>query len=357
MTQTDSKPPKVVVANLDAHPLCALLPPLSAEDYEALREDIKAHGQRVPGIVWDSKVLDGWHRYRACIDLGLPFASQVFAGTLSEAIAMVKTLNIRRRHLSPTQRAFLAVELAKMEGGSFAPFGAKLPDTTEIMRNPQIPNAEGRPSAHLQEAAAAVQVSHRHAQRAKAVVTHGTAELVAATKSEQVSLVDAAEAAKAPPAQQKKAVAAVVQGEEKTLRAAIQKATKALPPSEDSEPLFDDNGIPIEGPGFFAFSDKPALLKLAAEISSSLPFLREVMGSVERGQHMPAGVDRALGKIVAQLKAAAYGCQCPYCWVNPEAEKCKTCFGQGWVPVSVQKALPDSLIQKAKRAWKHTQRG
>jgi hypothetical protein len=57
-------------ARLTQHPLSAAFPAMSADDFAALVEDIKVNGQREPVIVFEGMVLDGWHRYSACVAAG-----------------------------------------------------------------------------------------------------------------------------------------------------------------------------------------------------------------------------------------------------------------------------------------------
>lgn len=83
-------------------PYADLLPPLSTEEFDALRESIKADGVRVPVIVDDDdNVLDGHHRLK--IDPDAP--RKVLRG-LSEAEkqAFVFQANFVRRNLSPSQK-------------------------------------------------------------------------------------------------------------------------------------------------------------------------------------------------------------------------------------------------------------
>ena len=48
------------------HELARLLPPMTDEDYQRLRQDIKENGLREPITLYEGKVLDGMHRQRAC---------------------------------------------------------------------------------------------------------------------------------------------------------------------------------------------------------------------------------------------------------------------------------------------------
>jgi hypothetical protein len=51
---------------LTQHPISAAFPAMLEDDFITLMNDIKIHGQRLPILVYDDQVLDGWHRYRAC---------------------------------------------------------------------------------------------------------------------------------------------------------------------------------------------------------------------------------------------------------------------------------------------------
>jgi ParB-like chromosome segregation protein Spo0J len=49
-----------------------LVPPLSAEEYESLKQSIKQNGLWVPIVVNSQGViLDGHHRFKACQELGI----------------------------------------------------------------------------------------------------------------------------------------------------------------------------------------------------------------------------------------------------------------------------------------------
>ena len=89
------------------HPLSAAFPSMSSDDFAALVEDVRANGQREPVIVLDDMVLDGWHRYSACLQLDIKPAHFTFAG--ADPVAFVLSQNLHRRHLSASQRAAAVV--------------------------------------------------------------------------------------------------------------------------------------------------------------------------------------------------------------------------------------------------------
>jgi ParB-like chromosome segregation protein Spo0J len=50
----------------------SLVPQLSTEEYESLKQSIKENGLWVPIVVnKDGVILDGHHRYKACQELGI----------------------------------------------------------------------------------------------------------------------------------------------------------------------------------------------------------------------------------------------------------------------------------------------
>jgi ParB-like chromosome segregation protein Spo0J len=100
---------------LDPHPLARLFPPMTPEEYAGLQERIRQHGLREPVTLHrDGRILDGVHREKACRKLGIPVRSVTFKGTDAEARAFVFDRNLHRRHLTPSQRAMAAAEMANM---------------------------------------------------------------------------------------------------------------------------------------------------------------------------------------------------------------------------------------------------
>ena len=94
--------------SLPQHPLSAAFPAMSDDDFSALKDDIENHGQREPVIVHDGMVLDGWHRYRACVELNIKPTQFTFAEG-DDPVSFVKSQNLHRRHLTGSQRAAAVV--------------------------------------------------------------------------------------------------------------------------------------------------------------------------------------------------------------------------------------------------------
>jgi ParB-like chromosome segregation protein Spo0J len=94
-----------------------LLPKMSNEEFAELKASIKTEGQHYPIVAnEDLEVLDGHHRYRACIDLGIEpdFEVRKFEDKLHEKKFVIEA-NLRRRHLNNFQLVELGVPLLEIE--------------------------------------------------------------------------------------------------------------------------------------------------------------------------------------------------------------------------------------------------
>jgi ParB-like chromosome segregation protein Spo0J len=93
-----------------------MMPPLSAEEYAALKADIAEHGVQVPIEVDENgAILDGHHRQRICAELGLTAPTVVRAGlTEAQKQEHALRLNLQRRHLTSAQkRELIRAELKR----------------------------------------------------------------------------------------------------------------------------------------------------------------------------------------------------------------------------------------------------
>jgi ParB-like chromosome segregation protein Spo0J len=94
---------------LQPHPLALLFPPLPADDFRALANDIKANGLHYPITRYEGMILDGVHRYNACITENVNPAFEDFDG--DDPLAFVKSRNYNRRQLSTADRKKIAKAL------------------------------------------------------------------------------------------------------------------------------------------------------------------------------------------------------------------------------------------------------
>lgn len=170
---------------LQQHALSAAFPSMPESDLEALAEDIKKHGQREPGFIFEGAVLDGWHRYLACERIGLEFWADDFTGEDPRAYVLSK--NLHRRHLTGGQRASAIVAAS-----NWRPSGVK-GELSSSLTNEQM--------------AEAAEVSVRTIQHAKKAHDADPA-LGKAMREGEVSPRRAAEIADLPKSERKRALKA-----------------------------------------------------------------------------------------------------------------------------------------------------
>lgn len=96
------------------HEVANIFPMMQGEEFDALKADIDTNGLREP--IWlhqDGRIIDGRNRYLACCDLGIEPQYRTWNGAGS-LVAFVVSLNLHRRHLTPMQRAGVAVDILPM---------------------------------------------------------------------------------------------------------------------------------------------------------------------------------------------------------------------------------------------------
>ena len=173
---------------MKAHELASYLPEITEDELRQLSDDIKEHGQREPIVMLGGKILDGRNRFAACKIAKVEPATREF-GSLesdgSDPVAFVISENLKRRHLSDSDRARIAGELAaESERGR--------------------PKENGEETMTQAEAAELLNVKPSAVRRAVKVAKSGSKKLKKAVKEKKVSLTKAAKAAHAPKEKQVK---------------------------------------------------------------------------------------------------------------------------------------------------------
>jgi hypothetical protein len=90
-----------------------VLPPLSPEEYAALKADIAERGVLVPvEYDEDGHILDGFHRVQICQELGRDWPRAICRGLTDEQkVEHALQLNLARRHLAKEHKQQLAIRL------------------------------------------------------------------------------------------------------------------------------------------------------------------------------------------------------------------------------------------------------
>lgn len=184
--------------------------PLDESTIGELAEDIQKNTQREPIALieegGEKKILDGRRRYLACQSKGIsPMMTTV---ETDDPIAYVLSLNLHRRHLTETQRAYIgtqAVDLytkAAKERQKRGQFGVK-DQVKPVAAHVQQPKGRA-----VEKAAEQVGVSARSIYHMKNVVEKGSPELLEAVGKGQVSIRKAVKIANLPLDEQAAAITA-----------------------------------------------------------------------------------------------------------------------------------------------------
>ena len=99
----------------EPHPLAKLFPPMGLYEYKGLKADIERNGLRNPIVLLERRILDGWNRYCACLEIGILPVFVEYEG--DDPVGFVVSMNLNRRHLNPSQLAMLAARLADSKPG------------------------------------------------------------------------------------------------------------------------------------------------------------------------------------------------------------------------------------------------
>lgn len=95
------------------HPAASIFPMLPDDKLLELADDIEKTGQREPVLLLDGMVLDGRNRMAACRLKGIEPITKVVTN-IDDPIAHVLSLNLHRRHLTPSQAAMCAARAMEL---------------------------------------------------------------------------------------------------------------------------------------------------------------------------------------------------------------------------------------------------
>lgn len=161
------------------HPLSAAFPDMSREEYSDLLDSVKKIGILNSIVIFEDMIIDGWHRYKASVDLDVECPAIDFPEGISP-IEYVLAHNAHRRNMTKSQSALTVVLVNAWRGSGIT--------------NKAHP--EDAPEKTKKQLAEISNTSTAMIERAKKVVTDAIAEVVEAVKSGEIGIVKAAEIAK-----------------------------------------------------------------------------------------------------------------------------------------------------------------
>jgi hypothetical protein len=170
------------------HPLCALFPAMRPCEFDALLLSAEMAGGITEKIVlYEGMILDGWHRYKACIEKGLTPSFEQFEGPGNPEDFVIDK-NVARRHMSDSQSAMVAAHFATNKPGR--------PSKTSQIRG-----------VSLAESARRFGIGETSVLAARKVWKQGVPELVDAVRNGEVAVSKGAEIAQERPERQEERLA------------------------------------------------------------------------------------------------------------------------------------------------------
>ncbi len=212
------------MTEIKIHPACDLFPPMSEEDYQELKADIAANGVQESVTFWRGQLIDGRHRVRAMQELGINVgyhSSEIYES--ADPFAFAISVNLKRRHLTTSQRAMIASKLATLRHG-----------TNQWEEKVEVQNQTS--TTTLQDAAESLGVARASVAQAKKLEREAAPEVTAAVHAGTVTLGAATNLVKAEPDKQKQA-AIVARGKQAVKEVVAAKKAEEPPKPPTPKPV------------------------------------------------------------------------------------------------------------------------
>jgi hypothetical protein len=164
---------------IERHPLSAAFPDMSPEEYSELLDSVREIGIQNPIVLFEDKIIDGWHRYRASVELDIECPAIDLSEDTDPRLFVIAQ-NVSRRSLSASQRALAIV-------------------TVNAWRRSGVTNKGGLedpPTKTTNELSTLSNTSEKTIKRAKKVITDAVNEVIEAVQSGEIGIVKASEIAK-----------------------------------------------------------------------------------------------------------------------------------------------------------------
>ncbi len=301
---------------LPIHPYAELFPLMSPAEFDRLCDDILHNGLQEEIVVHEGQVLEGRHRYLACLAKQVLPRFRPYAGECGSPLGFVVTKNVHRRHLTESQRALVAAGLkplfeeeARQRQRAALKQGSE-PPVDENSRRREKHEKNGRSA---QKAAKLMKVSDFSVLAADKVKKQGVPQLVNAVAAGRVSVSAAARIAGLTAEQQQAVVVAIESGFKP--KQAVAQVTN--PVASDRAAWVDDDGRPLPEGIIPAFRQREQLRTLCRRI--------EALGrEVKHLGQCPVG-----GHLDVQTALTALGAARQAVWTAQPARV-------GWLPVGMR---------------------
>lgn len=163
------------------HEYADIFPWIEGPAFKDLVDDVRRNGVLEPIVFLDGAILDGRNRYMAAREAGVEYPRVEYTG--SDPLGFVISQNLKRRHLTESQRGMVAAKLAK------------LPAHRPSDKSPNL-------GTSVADAAKSLNVGRGTVENAKVVQRDGAPELIAAVDAGEASVSAAALVATLPKEEQ-----------------------------------------------------------------------------------------------------------------------------------------------------------
>ena len=172
----------------EQHELSKAFPPMSDEEYQDLKDSIENIGVQQPIVIYEGKIIDGWHRYNAANDVGMPCPEVELENDIDPRDFVIAN-NKARRHLTKSQ---IALSYTKVYQWHPVGKNPKSVETTDLKTSKELAKMAG--------------VGVSTIEKAKQVLTKGNKEIIDAVESGKIDVSKGAKIAKLPKEKQAKAL-------------------------------------------------------------------------------------------------------------------------------------------------------
>lgn len=123
----------IVIGKYEQHPIALDLMPggMDEQEFQAFCADVQERGVLMPVTLYEGKILDGWHRYRAAQKTGCTFEKKEYKG--KDPAGYVASVNVMRRKLSSLQRALVGAKMHRQYGVTQREVCKKLGISNEVV--------------------------------------------------------------------------------------------------------------------------------------------------------------------------------------------------------------------------------
>jgi len=269
---------------LESHPIAELFPMMDRDSLLALKADIKAHGVQEAGRLYEGKILDGRNRYQACCELGIAMRWQEVGlcdpdkAAKFDPVQHVLSHNLHRRHLTETQREFVAAKIANLKAG----------DNQHTKEAGQTCTT----SKSISDASCQLSVKPRSVKSARAAIKSGCDLLVSKLERGEIRSSTAEKLVKAVPSKSM---------QRRLLVDGIKSVHAAIRDAEEPKQSSQDQPQPQERPKYPAEHVDSEIFA----ISKADVAITQLEGIPQRNVHRDAALAKVVGWVQSQAKPGA----------------------------------------------------